>query len=101
MSNGYNESKKHSESVRNMNYAQPLLPRPTVFQSFLIGSVAGATEVMLNHPLWSIKIRIQCGDPFTLNPRLLYRGILANIASIIPSATLQVGLNRFSKIIFC
>ena len=78
-----------------------LFKKPTVFQSFIIGSVAGATEVLVNHPLWTIKIRIQCGDRFTLNPRILYRSVFYSAASFVPSAALQVGLNRFfQKIIF-
>lgn len=69
-------------------------PRGTVAQSIVIGSVAGAAEVLVNHPLWSIKTRIQCGDTFTLNPSMLYRGILANTVSMVPITALQVGLNR-------
>lgn len=69
--------------------------KPTVLQSFIIGSMAGAAEVLVNHPLWTIKIRIQCGDPFTLNPRILYRSVFHSALSFIPSAALQVGLNRF------
>jgi hypothetical protein len=66
----------------------------TVIQSLITGSVAGAVEVGVNHPLWTIKIRMQCGDPFTLNPRLLYRGIVPNAASMIPITGIQVGFDR-------
>lgn len=83
------EQTKGQESV-------PIHPaKPTIFQSFLIGSAAGATEVLVNHPLWNIKIRIQCNDPFTLNPKILYRGVLPSALSFVPGAALQVGLNRF------
>ena len=41
--------------------------RVTVSQSIVIGSVAGATEVFVDHPLWSIKTRMQRGDPFTFD----------------------------------
>jgi solute carrier family 25 (mitochondrial citrate transporter), member 1 len=75
--------------------------KQTTTQSFIIGSVAGATEVLVNHPLWSIKTRMQCGDFFTLNPAILYRGILPNAASMIPITALQVSLNScFQHLVF-
>ena len=73
---------------------------PTITQRLITGSIAGAVEVVVNHPLWSIKTRMQCGDPFSLNLRLLYRGILPNAASMIPITGLQVGLDRFFQQIF-
>lgn len=73
----------------------------TMIQSVVIGSMAGAMEVLVNHPLWSIKTRSQRGVAFTLNPSLLYRGILPNAASMIPITALQVGLNHgFQNIFF-
>lgn len=71
-----------------------------IMQSLITGSVAGGVEVLIDHPLWSIKTRMQCGDPFTLNPRLLYRGILPNAASMIPITAIQVGLDQCFKSIF-
>ena len=78
----------------------PVKTYTTIIQSLITGSVAGAVEVGVNHPLWTVKIRLQCGDPFTLNPRLLYRGILPNAASMIPVTGIQVGLDRFFQHIF-
>ncbi len=68
--------------------------KTTFAQSLITGSVAGATEVLVDHPLWVIKTRIQSGDPFTFDHRTLYRGILPNAASMIPSTALQVGFNQ-------
>lgn len=68
--------------------------KPTIFQSFLAGSIAGTAEVLITHPLWTIKIRMQCGDSFTLNPRILYRSAFYNAVSLVPSIALQVGINR-------
>lgn len=62
-------------------------------QSVFSGSLAGVVEVLVNHPLWTIKTRIQKGEPMTLNPRILYRGILPNAASMTPITATQVGLN--------
>lgn len=71
-----------------------LKSQTTVAQNIVIGSVAGATEVLVNHPLWSIKTGIQRGEAFSFNPTLWYRGILPNAASMIPITALQVVLNR-------
>lgn len=79
---------------------EPVKTYTTIIQSLITGSVAGAVEVGVNHPLWNVKIRMQCGDPFTLNPRLLYRGIIPNAASMIPVTAIQVGLDRFFQHIF-
>ena len=69
-------------------------PRLTFLQSLLTGTVAGATEVLIDHPLWTIKTRNQRGDAFTLKPSLLYRGMFANAASMIPITAVQTGLNH-------
>ncbi|WP_454785122.1 MC/SLC25 family protein [Legionella sp. WA2024007413] len=67
----------------------------SVVQSIISGSITGAFEVFVDHPLWSIKTRMQKKEPFTLNPQVLYRGILPNAASMVPITAVQVGLNRF------
>jgi len=72
----------------------------TLQQSIIIGSIAGGTEVAINHPLWSIKTRIQQQEPFTFRPSVLYRGIIPNVSSMIPITAVQVGLNQFIKDIF-
>ena len=89
-----------NNKLTNTELLNQIPAKTSVFQSFVIGSIAGMAEVALNHPLWTIKVRIQCGNSFTLNPRLLYRGILVNMASVVPGATLQVGLNRFFQKLF-
>lgn len=65
----------------------------TIMQSIITGSVAGAAEVLVDHPLWTIKTRLQRGEPFTLNLSLLYRGILPNVLSMVPITAMQVTLN--------
>lgn len=77
----------------------PLVKNPTVStitvpQSITIGSIAGAAEVLVNHPLWTIKTRLQQGKTFMLNPSVLYRGLLPNAVSMIPITAMQIGLNR-------
>lgn len=73
----------------------------TLSQSIMIGSAAGAVEVVVDHPLWVIKNRMQQGRSFTLNPAIVYRGILPNMASMVPITALQVGLDAgMQKIVF-
>ncbi|HKY69618.1 MAG TPA: MC/SLC25 family protein [Gammaproteobacteria bacterium] len=63
--------------------------------STISGGLAGATEVLVDHPFWTLKTRhqneaIPRGSKFTLNPRTLYRGIGPNMLSMIPISALQV-----------
>ena len=37
--------------------------KSTLGQSMVIGSVVGAMEVLINHPLWTIKTRMQQTPP--------------------------------------
>jgi len=74
--------------------------RSTVAQSVIIGSGAGAFEVGVNHPLWTIKKDLQCGKPINLAPSNLYCGIWGNAASMIPITAIQVAANRFFQNVF-
>ncbi|KTD74022.1 MC/SLC25 family protein [Legionella tucsonensis] len=82
------------EARKEESYPKEKKNNLSIFQSIVSGSVTGAFEVFVDHPLWSIKTRMQKGDPFTLSPQVLYRGILPNAASMIPITAVQVGLNR-------
>ncbi|MFO1257841.1 MAG: MC/SLC25 family protein [Gammaproteobacteria bacterium] len=75
-------------------------PRQSFFKTFfkgtLSGGLGGALEVLVDHPLWTLKTRLQ--DPnipreskFTMNPRILYRGLGPNMASMMPITALQIG----------
>ena len=86
-------------SVTNGQPQDTVSPRTkrnlTVLESIFSGSFIGAIEVLVNYPLWSIKVQIQNGDPFTLNPKMLYRGLVPNAFSMIPTTALQVGLDQW------
>ena len=69
-------------------------------KDILTGSVMGMVEVGINHPLWSVKTRIQRGLALTLNPKILYRGVVPNMLSMMPITGIQVGLNGAFKRIF-
>jgi solute carrier family 25 (mitochondrial citrate transporter), member 1 len=66
----------------------------TVWQSIVTGSLAGAIEVGIDHPLWSIKTMLQRDQPLNFSFSALYVGVLYNAMSMIPITALQVGLNR-------
>lgn len=78
---------------RDIETRTPLTP----FQSLVAGSVAGAAEAFITHPFWALKVRSQRNDSFTLNPRLLYRGIVPNVCSMIPITAVQLGLDSFAS----
>lgn len=71
--------------------------KPDVLESILTGGITGAIEVMVNHPLWSIKTQIQSGHPITLAPKVIYAGIIPNAASQIVNTAVIVGLNRLNE----
>ena len=60
-----------------------------------IGLVVGSTEAYVNHPLWALKTRMQAGYHFTLNPRVLYRGVVSHATSSVPLDALQISVSRF------
>ena len=73
----------------------------TIPQKMVSGSLAGCIEVLVNHPLWTIKNIIQTGEPFTLNPRILYCGLLPNVASMVPITATQVTAKHvFNNMLF-
>ncbi len=74
--------------------------KATVFESIVIGSVATAIEVIVNHPLWTLKTRAQCGSGFTINPQILYRGVVANMISMAPITSIQMGVDRGIQNVF-
>jgi hypothetical protein len=103
-----------SQSSRNYSNSKEK-PPSSLLQSILTGSVAGASEVFVDHPLFVVKNFIQVGlkdantgtvkkpsfsevfHYFSENPKRLYQGVGANAASMIPITALQVGLNHWLK----
>ncbi|MBS0288095.1 MAG: hypothetical protein JSR17_12420 [Proteobacteria bacterium] len=66
-----------------------------LWHSIMGGGAAGAAEVVVDHPLWSLKTRYQndsipAKEKFTLNLKILYRGFLPNVFSMVPITALQV-----------
>lgn len=69
--------------------------REILYQSTITGGLAGATEVLVDHPLWTLKTRFQNSDipkqsKLTANPKVLYRGLVPNMLSMVPISALQV-----------
>ena len=74
---------------------------PTLAQEATSGCVAAVSEVLVNHPFWTIKTRRQQGMPFTLSPRVLYSGFFPNMASMMPITAAQMGsFHVFQSVLF-
>lgn len=72
-----------------------------VMKGLIYGSAAGATEVLADHPFWTMKTRSQQGKPFTLNYRVLYQGLVPNMMSMMPITAAQFGVNAaFKSLVF-
>lgn len=75
---------------------KPLIPL-TAMQNFMIGSAAGGIEVLINHPLFTIKNAMHAQEPLSLHPRALYTGLWLNVFSKMPITAIQVGMNQVLK----
>jgi solute carrier family 25 citrate transporter 1 len=96
--------------------SNPEKQKMTFLQSLVTGSLAGVTEVMIDHPLFVLKLFVQTDKEngmrrsyetrlqhmlrvaqyFRADPvRLLYRGLTLNLLSMTPITAAQVGLNTF------
>jgi hypothetical protein len=62
--------------------------------STLIGAGCGAIESFLTQPLAALKARRQYGDSFTLNPTVLFRGVLPNVVSMSAVIGIRVTTNN-------
>lgn len=62
----------------------------TMSEQATAGSAAAIAEVVVNHPFWTMKTRMQTGEPFTMKPNVLYRGFKLNVASMIPITVVQM-----------
>jgi solute carrier family 25 citrate transporter 1 len=87
--------KSQQEEQTQLSLALPATKKPiTITQSFIVGAIAGKTEVLCNHWMWTTKTRSQSGLPFTFHPSVLLKGIGGNLASMGPISAIQVGTNR-------
>ncbi len=69
----------------------------TIMQQAASASAAACIELSVGHPLWTIKVGLQKGLPFTLSPSVLYRGVLGNLASMIPITVMQLASKNVIK----
>ena len=56
--------------------------RSSSHESLIVGSGAGMLEAFITHPLWVWKTRAQYGDSFSLNPKIIYKGVLTRIVTM-------------------
>ncbi len=69
-------------------------------ESLVIGGSCGALEAFVNHPLWAWKTRQQYGDPFTLNPKLIYRGVVPNMVSMAGIISIRMSVRDYLMTVF-
>jgi hypothetical protein len=62
----------------------------TLAESVGIGTVTGVATVSAYLPLWTIKTRMQGDMPFTLNPRILYKGYGLALVTMVPMKMIQI-----------
>ncbi len=62
----------------------------TPLESIGIGAVTGFSAVSVYVPTWAIKMRMQCGLPYTLNPRLLYKGYTTGLSVMVPATAFEM-----------
>jgi solute carrier family 25 citrate transporter 1 len=75
-------------------------PLKEIYKSMMYGSVAGTAEVIANHPFWTAKTRKQNKLPFTVNLKVLYRGIIPNAMSMAPITAIQTSMFQVMKMMF-
>jgi hypothetical protein len=72
----------------NMN--ENIIKHTPIQHSFMSGTLVGLAEVYFNHPFWVMKTRNQCGYKFTINPKILFRGVTAEAISMVPIDIVQM-----------
>jgi solute carrier family 25 citrate transporter 1 len=83
-----------------MSQSRQEKPQAAIMKSMIYGGVAGTAEVMINHPFWSMKTRKQKRMPFTVDLRVLYRGIIPNTMSMMPITAMQTATFEIIKAAF-
>lgn len=68
----------------------------TMVNKTISGGFAGAVEVLVDHPWWTLKTRFQDSkipkrQKLTFSPSVLYQGLRPNMLSMVPITALQVG----------
>lgn len=73
------------------------LQKLTVMENALVGICAGAIEVTLLQPMLYCKNATQQKLPFTLNPRILYRGLVMSVTNMAVLTGVQFPLTGLSQ----
>eukprot|EP01084_Bolivina_argentea_P273325 465553_1 len=66
-------------------------------QNLVVGCIAGCVEVMIDHPLITIKNMKQQSLPISLHPTILYRGLIADMAGVASLTALQFYATGYIK----
>lgn len=65
----------------------------TFYQAAMSGIVAGCAEVLVNHPLWVIKVRLQNNYLPVWTLKGIYHGVFGNMISMVPLIALRISLS--------
>ena len=62
-----------------------------IIHNMVKGGFAGCAEVLVSGQiLWALKARLQAGEPFTMNPMILYRGLMPHLLGRLPITAAQI-----------
>ncbi len=59
-------------------------------ESLAVGAVTGWAAASVYMPFFTVKMRYQTGMPFSLDPRILYKGFGTALGMVLPITTLQI-----------
>ncbi|MBA2649833.1 MAG: MC/SLC25 family protein [Legionella sp.] len=59
-------------------------------ESIGVGVATGFVSATVYMPFMTLKVRYQCGEPFTLDPRILYKGYPTILGVIVPVTAIQI-----------
>lgn len=78
-------------ALYGMDNAQSTHPHSSIVP-FVRGAVAASAAGAAIHPLLTLKNRAQQNKPFTLNPKVLTKGMSTTITSMAPITSVQMGM---------
>jgi hypothetical protein len=72
----------------------------SIKENYAIGATTGLTEVLVTHPLWVIKTKIQQNKSWLMQPSAYYRGVGTNALGFVPTTAIQLGAKEWLESFF-
>ncbi len=69
----------------------------SLYKGVAVSLLAGGIDTCVNHPLVALKQRHQSGYSFTLQPKILYRGLGSSLSFMAPIITMRMSVNDSLK----